>query len=65
MEDFSVEVTCAGCGRSYHTALRMMRLNVHTPCPACGYRNSVSPHDAIKAQRLLERLELEERRSVA
>jgi DNA-directed RNA polymerase subunit RPC12/RpoP len=65
MEDFSVELTCTGCGRSYHTAMRKMRLNVRNVCPTCGFRNSVSQDDAIRAQRLLERLELEERRNVA
>ncbi len=61
MEDLSVELTCTTCGRNYHVALRRMRLNVHNLCPACGFRNSVSQDDAIKAQRLLEKLELEKR----
>jgi DNA-directed RNA polymerase subunit RPC12/RpoP len=66
MEDFSVELKCTACGRGYHVALRKMRLNVHNVCPACGFRNSISQDDAIRAQRLLEKLELEERlRSVA
>lgn len=65
MEDFSVELTCTGCGRSYHTALRKMRLNVHHVCPTCGFRNIISQNEAIRAQRLLEKLELEERRNVA
>jgi DNA-directed RNA polymerase subunit RPC12/RpoP len=66
MEDFSVALTCTGCGRSYRVALRKMRVNVNNVCPACGFRNNVSQEDAIKAQRLLEKLELEERvRNVA
>jgi DNA-directed RNA polymerase subunit RPC12/RpoP len=66
MEDFSVEIKCTGCGRGYHVALRKMRLNVNNICPACGFRNGISQRDAISAQRLLEKLELEDRlRNVA
>jgi DNA-directed RNA polymerase subunit RPC12/RpoP len=61
MEDFSVEIRCIACGRNYPVALRKMRLNIHNACPACGFQNGISQGDAIRAQRLLERLELEER----
>jgi len=56
-----MKVACAGCGKEYGIALRKMRSNVRDVCPACGYLNVVSQDDAIKAQRLLERLELEEK----
>ncbi len=66
MEALSIERTCPNCGRSYHIALRKMRVNIHNLCPVCGFPHHFSHDDAIKAQRLLEKLELEERvRSVA
>lgn len=61
MEDFSTNLACASCGKEYRIALRKMRSNVRSVCPACGHFNVVSEDDAIKAQRLLERLELEEK----
>jgi hypothetical protein len=59
--DFITKRTCANCAQAYPVELRRMRLNLHNLCPACGFPNSISEDEAFRAQRLLERLEMESR----
>lgn len=57
MVDFILECTCAFCGTPYPVKLRRMWLNLHDACPACGFENSLSESQAMKAHGLLEKLE--------
>ncbi len=57
MVDFILECTCAFCGTPYPVKLRRMWLNLHDACPACGFENSLSESQAMKAHSLLEKLE--------
>lgn len=59
MVDFIVECTCAFCGTPYPVKLSRMWLNLHDPCPACGFENGLSEKQAIKAYNLLKKLENE------
>lgn len=59
MVDFILQCTCAFCGTPYPVKLRRMWLNLHEPCPACGFENSLSESQAMKAHSLLEKLENE------
>jgi hypothetical protein len=59
MVDFILECTCAFCGTPYPVKLRRMWLNLHDACPACGFENSLSESQAMKAHSLLEKLENE------
>jgi hypothetical protein len=36
-----------------------MRSNLRAACPVCGFLNPISEEQAIAAQRLLERIEME------
>ncbi len=60
MADFTGNITCAFCREHYGVELRKMRLNFGSICPSCGFSNDVTEKQAIEAQRLLERLEMEE-----
>lgn len=57
MAEFSAKLICNICATGYLVDLRRMRLNIHNPCPTCGFPNSISEDQAIKAKRLLESLE--------
>ena len=59
MSDFSVDSTCTRCRKGHRVELRRMRSNLRVACPACGFLNSISEEQAIEAQRLLERIEME------
>jgi DNA-directed RNA polymerase subunit RPC12/RpoP len=59
MADCTLNLECTGCGASFLVELRSMRVNLRNACPACGFRQSISEDEAIKAHRLLEELELE------
>ena len=59
MVDFILQCTCAFCGTPYPVKLRRMWLNLHDACPACGFENSLSESQAMKAHSLLEKLENE------
>jgi len=59
MDDFAVNNSCTQCGRDYAWSLRKMRSNLRAVCPVCGFPNPISEEQAIAAQRLLERIEME------
>ena len=59
MEDFDISNRCTRCGRDYSWSLRKMRSNLRAACPACGFLNPISENQAIAAQRLLERIEMD------
>ncbi|MGD0660870.1 MAG: hypothetical protein ABSD38_22645 [Syntrophorhabdales bacterium] len=59
MSDFTVNTICTHCRKGHSVELRRMRSNLRVACPTCGFPNSISEEQAIAAQRLLERLELE------
>jgi len=57
MNTFTAKVRCPECGAGFRVELQKMRFNFPIPCPTCGARCDVSPERAIRAQRILERLE--------
>jgi hypothetical protein len=59
MSDFTVNTICTHCRKDHSVELRRMRSNLRVVCPACGFPNSISEEQAIAAQRLLERIEME------
>ena len=59
MDDFTANTICTCCRKSYSVELRRMRSNLRVACPACGFPNSIPEEQAIAAQRLLERIEME------
>jgi DNA-directed RNA polymerase subunit RPC12/RpoP len=59
MSDFTANNICSRCRAGYSVELRRMRSNLAVVCPTCGFPNGISEEQAIAAQRLLERLELE------
>ena len=61
MDDFAISKSCVRCGRDYSWHLRKMRSNLRAACPVCGFLNPISEEQAIAAQRLLERIEMEGR----
>ena len=65
MCNFTVNTICARCERSYCVELRRMRSNLRVACPLCGFVNNISETQAIEAQRLLEKLEMEGKQEVA
>lgn len=54
---YTKQVHCPDCGTSFRVELRKMRFGFPNVCPSCGARCGISQDQAIKAQRLLERLE--------
>lgn len=52
---------CPQCGTSFRVELDRMRLKTLNPCPSCGFQCGISKHQAIRAHRLLERLEYRKR----
>ena len=61
MNDFAISKSCVRCGSGYSWSLRKMRSNLRAVCPVCGFLNPISEEQAIAAQRLLERIEMEEK----
>jgi len=57
MSSFTAKVRCTECGTGFRVELQKMRLNLPIPCPSCGARCDISPEQAIRAHRILERLE--------
>jgi Zn finger protein HypA/HybF involved in hydrogenase expression len=61
MDDYTAQLRCPRCASSFAVELRKMRLNLPNLCPVCGTQCRISGDRAIKAQRLLERLEYHNR----
>ena len=57
MNSFTAKVRCPECGTGFRVELQRMRLNSPIPCPSCKARCDISPERAIRAHRILERLE--------
>ena len=61
MDRFTTKLHCPQCGADFPVELQKMRFNSPHPCPSCGAQYSISRDSAIRAHRLLERLEYRER----
>lgn len=61
MNSFTAKVCCPECGNDFPVELRRMRFNSPIPCPSCGARCNISPERAIRAHRILEKLEYKTR----
>ncbi|MGA2107639.1 MAG: hypothetical protein ABSH25_08340 [Syntrophorhabdales bacterium] len=57
MDAFTRKLSCPRCGAGFRVELSKMRLNYPICCPSCGSPWEISPDQAIKAHRLLEKLE--------
>ncbi len=68
MDMLVTKLHCSQCGTVFSIELRTelyrMRLNSPNPCPSCGAECGVSKDQAIKAHRLIEKLEQEYRMAV-
>jgi hypothetical protein len=61
MDKLMIRLHCPQCGRSFRVEPNKMRANVPTSCPSCGFQCAISEEEAIRAHRLLERLEYRKR----
>ena len=57
MDSFMTKLRCPRCGAGFPVELSRMRLNYPNYCPSCGSPCEISVDQAIRAHRLLERLE--------
>jgi len=57
MDAFTGKLVCPQCGSGFRVELSRMRLNYPNVCPSCGSPYEISSDQAIKAHRLLEKLE--------
>ncbi len=57
MDDLTNSLRCPQCGTNFLVEINKMRVNVTNSCPSCGFQCGVSEDQAIRAHRLLERLE--------
>jgi len=57
MDPFTTKLRCPRCGAGFPVELSRMRLNYPNHCPSCGSPCEISVDEAIRAHRLLERLE--------
>lgn len=57
MDEFTRKLRCPQCGAGFRVGLSRMRANYPSFCPSCGSPCEISVDEAIKAHRLLERLE--------
>jgi DNA-directed RNA polymerase subunit RPC12/RpoP len=57
MDELTDGLQCPRCGTGFPVELNRMRANVPIFCPSCGFSCGVSEEEAIRAHRLLERLE--------
>ncbi len=57
MDKLAPKLRCSQCGTIFPVELNRMRANVPNSCPSCGFQCGVSEHQAIRAHRLMERLE--------
>ena len=61
MVDVILEYRCAICATAYPVKLGRMWLNLHDPCPACGFPNSLTEKQSMQAQAYLEQLQCEQK----
>ena len=61
MDSLTNRLRCPRCGEGFPVELDRMRVNVPNSCPSCGFPCEISEDQAIRAQRLLERLEYRKR----
>ncbi|MGA2107516.1 MAG: hypothetical protein ABSH25_07715 [Syntrophorhabdales bacterium] len=61
MDRFTAKLHCPQCGADFPVELQKMRFNSPHPCPSCGTQYRISRDSAIRAHRLLERLEYRKR----
>jgi NAD-dependent SIR2 family protein deacetylase len=61
MGKLTAKLRCPQCETSFPVEFNRMRANVPNPCPSCGFSCGVSEDLAIRAHRLLERLEYRKR----
>ena len=59
--DKLTNLRCPQCGTSFPVELHKMRVNVPASCPSCGSQCGISEDQAIRAHRLLERIEYRRR----
>jgi DNA-directed RNA polymerase subunit RPC12/RpoP len=59
--DKLTNLRCPQCGTSFPVELHKMRSNMPASCPSCGSQCRASEDQAIRAHRLLERLEYRKR----
>jgi len=57
MDPFTTKLRCPRCGACFSVELSRMRLNYTNCCPSCEAPCEISVDQAIRAHRLLERLE--------
>jgi hypothetical protein len=57
MDPSTTRLRCPRCGAGFPVELSRMRLNYTNYCPSCGNPYEISVDQAIRAHRLLERLE--------
>ncbi|HUJ70311.1 MAG TPA: hypothetical protein VLW86_12360 [Syntrophorhabdales bacterium] len=57
MDAFTTMLRCPRCEGNFPVELSRMRLNYPNYCPSCGSSYEISIDQAIRAHRLLERLE--------
>ncbi len=61
MIEVILECKCAICATAYPVKLGRMWLNLHDPCPACGFHNGLSEKQAMQAHAYLEQLRCEQK----
>jgi rubredoxin len=61
MDRLMMRLHCPQCGTSFGVEPNKMRANMPTSCPSCGLQCGISEGEAIRAHRLLERLEYRKR----
>lgn len=59
--DRLTNLRCPQCGTCFPVELHKMRVNMPASCPSCGSECRASKDQAIRAHRLLERLEYRKR----
>ena len=57
MDKLMIRLHCPQCGTSFRVEPNKMRANVPVSCPSCGFQCGISEEEAIRAHRLLERLQ--------
>jgi DNA-directed RNA polymerase subunit RPC12/RpoP len=61
MDNLTNRLRCPRCGTGFPVELNTMRASVPNSCPSCGFSCGVSEDQAIRAHRLLGRLEYRRR----
>jgi hypothetical protein len=55
------QIRCPRCETSFPVEFHRMRVNTPYGCPSCGFQCTISEDQAIRAHRLLERIECQKR----